>query len=27
LLPSALLLSAVARAAVEMPEMNGFWLD
>ncbi len=27
LLPSALLLSAVARAAVEMPEMNGFWID
>ena len=27
LLPSALLLSAVARAAVEMPEMNGFWTD
>jgi len=27
LLPSALLLSAVARALVEMPEMNGFWID
>jgi len=27
LLPSALLLSAVARAVAEMPEMNGFWLD
>jgi len=27
LLPSALLLSAVARAAAEMPEMNGFWTD
>jgi pyruvate dehydrogenase E2 component (dihydrolipoamide acetyltransferase) len=27
LLPSALLLSAVARAIGEMPEMNGFWLD
>ncbi len=27
LLPSALLLSAVARAAGEMPEMNGFWRD
>ena len=27
LLPSALLLSAVARAAAEMPEMNGFWVD
>jgi len=27
LLPSALLLSAVARAVVEMPEMNGFWVD
>jgi pyruvate dehydrogenase E2 component (dihydrolipoamide acetyltransferase) len=27
LLPSALLLSAVAHAAAEMPEMNGFWLD
>ena len=27
LLPSALLLSAVARAAAEMPEMNGFWID
>jgi pyruvate dehydrogenase E2 component (dihydrolipoamide acetyltransferase) len=27
LLPSALLLSTVARAAVEMPEMNGFWID
>ncbi len=27
LLPSALLLSAVARAAVDMPEMNGFWVD
>ena len=27
LLPSALLLSAVARAVVEMPEMNGFWID
>ena len=26
-LPSALLLSAVARAAAEMPEMNGFWID
>ena len=27
LLPSALLMSAVARAAAEMPEMNGFWVD
>ncbi|MGZ4187367.1 MAG: dihydrolipoamide acetyltransferase family protein [Solirubrobacteraceae bacterium] len=27
LLPSALLLSATARAVVEMPEMNGFWID
>jgi len=27
LLPSALLLSAVARAARQMPEMNGFWVD
>jgi len=27
LLPSALLLSAVARAAAEMPELNGFWTD
>ena len=27
LLPSALLLSAVARACAEMPEMNGFWVD
>ena len=27
LLPSALLLSAVARAVAEMPEMNGFWID
>lgn len=27
LLPSILLLSAVARAATEMPEMNGFWVD
>jgi pyruvate dehydrogenase E2 component (dihydrolipoamide acetyltransferase) len=27
LLPSALLLSAVARAVVQMPEMNGFWVD
>jgi pyruvate dehydrogenase E2 component (dihydrolipoamide acetyltransferase) len=27
LLPSVLLLSAVARAVVEMPEMNGFWID
>lgn len=27
LLPSALLLSAVARALVEMPQMNGFWID
>ncbi len=27
LLPSALLLSAVARATSEMPEMNGFWTD
>lgn len=27
LLPSVLLLSAVARAATEMPEMNGFWVD
>jgi pyruvate dehydrogenase E2 component (dihydrolipoamide acetyltransferase) len=27
LLTSVLLLSAVARAAVEMPEMNGFWQD
>jgi len=26
-LPSALLLSAVAHAAAEMPEMNGFWID
>jgi pyruvate dehydrogenase E2 component (dihydrolipoamide acetyltransferase) len=26
-LPSVLLLSAVARAVVEMPEMNGFWID
>ncbi len=27
LLPSALLLSAVAHAVVEMPELNGFWVD
>jgi pyruvate dehydrogenase E2 component (dihydrolipoamide acetyltransferase) len=27
LLPSVLLLSAVARAVVELPEMNGFWID
>ena len=27
LLPSALLMSAVAHAAAEMPEMNGFWVD
>jgi pyruvate dehydrogenase E2 component (dihydrolipoyllysine-residue acetyltransferase) len=27
LLPSALLLSAAARAVVETPEMNGFWVD
>jgi pyruvate dehydrogenase E2 component (dihydrolipoamide acetyltransferase) len=27
LLPSVLLLSAVARAVVEMPEMSGFWID
>jgi len=27
LLPSVVLLSAVARAAAEMPEMNGFWTD
>jgi len=27
LLPSTLLLSAVARACAEMPEMNGFWID
>ena len=27
LLPSALLLSAVARAVSETPEMNGFWVD
>ena len=27
LLPSAVLLSAVARAAAELPEMNGFWTD
>ena len=27
LLSSALLLSAVARALVEMPQMNGFWID
>ena len=27
LLSSALLLSAVARATAEMPEMNGFWVD
>jgi pyruvate dehydrogenase E2 component (dihydrolipoyllysine-residue acetyltransferase) len=27
LLPSALLLSAVARGAAEMPELNGFWID
>jgi pyruvate dehydrogenase E2 component (dihydrolipoamide acetyltransferase) len=27
LLPSVLLLSAVARAVVEMPELNGFWID
>lgn len=27
LLPSVLLLSAVARAVVEMPDMNGFWVD
>jgi pyruvate dehydrogenase E2 component (dihydrolipoamide acetyltransferase) len=26
-LPSAMLLSAVARAAVEIPELNGFWID
>ena len=27
LLPSALLLRAVAKAVLEMPEMNGFWID
>ena len=27
LLPSVLLLSATARAVIEMPEMNGFWID
>ena len=27
LLPSALLLSAVARAVSTMPELNGFWID
>ena len=27
LLPSALLLSAVAHAVVEMPQLNGFWVD
>ena len=27
ILPSALMLSAVAHAAAEMPEMNGFWID
>jgi pyruvate dehydrogenase E2 component (dihydrolipoamide acetyltransferase) len=27
LLPSALLLSAVAKAVTEMPELNGFWID
>ena len=27
LLPSVLLLSAVARAVAEMPELNGFWID
>ena len=27
LLASALLLAAVARAAAERPEMNGFWID
>jgi pyruvate dehydrogenase E2 component (dihydrolipoyllysine-residue acetyltransferase) len=27
LLPSALLMSAVAHAVVEMPGMNGFWID
>jgi pyruvate dehydrogenase E2 component (dihydrolipoamide acetyltransferase) len=27
LLPSVLLLSAVARAVTEMPQMNGFWVD
>ncbi len=27
LLPSALILSAVATTAAEMPEMNGFWTD
>jgi pyruvate dehydrogenase E2 component (dihydrolipoyllysine-residue acetyltransferase) len=27
LLPSVLLLSAVARAVAEIPEMNGFWVD
>jgi pyruvate dehydrogenase E2 component (dihydrolipoamide acetyltransferase) len=27
LLPSVPLLGAVARAVVEMPEMNGFWID
>jgi pyruvate dehydrogenase E2 component (dihydrolipoamide acetyltransferase) len=27
LLPSALLLSAVAGAVAQMPEMNGFWID
>ena len=26
-LPSAMLLSAVARAVAEMPELNGFWID
>jgi pyruvate dehydrogenase E2 component (dihydrolipoamide acetyltransferase) len=27
LLPSVLLLAAASRAAAEMPELNGFWLD
>jgi pyruvate dehydrogenase E2 component (dihydrolipoamide acetyltransferase) len=27
LLPAVLLIKAVARAAVEVPEMNGFWVD
>ncbi len=27
LLPSVLLLSATARAVVETPELNGFWID
>ncbi|MGZ4216686.1 MAG: dihydrolipoamide acetyltransferase family protein [Solirubrobacteraceae bacterium] len=26
-LPSAMLLSAVARSVAEMPELNGFWID